>query len=526
MGLALYPGSIKSQAESAVNLLSQDNESLGSALEAIAQFSGDESLKGAAWDSVKAQLNSHTAVVQGLICANEILIQEHTTLIGAVGDEDLVEDELRNKIESLQAVNTNLQNCVTHLNSCLNDKVLGLNYASAYMTSISLYQNSIQLNLSQIQELEEKLQKLYDIENQTSSLFDSAEPLYSATASGVSAIKSAWNPATGQFSTAGIDMSWMGVIQDFWINAQGCVLEGDEAMMQELMEALWGEKIGLAAYPFDRHKSITLLKDGVRFKMQKIGNHYRLQLTGPIVENLSRAELTDYLKKNILDVDWKKYDIKEFTRNGLKTNSKYFDILGEEELFLGEKVKVVRSSDFKDYYKTIKDLQNKGGNLSKGKISLEYGKQQFKESLNYKKTLDPSEFKKLDGLEKVGKGIGIAGDLLTVGANASENLFTDGAFTPTADGIQDTITDSAVDLVSSAGATAAGMAIGTFLFPGAGTAVGAAIGMVIDLGINLDIADVDNDGEKDSLVDMAKIGIDNVCDEVGSFFENMISQVR
>lgn len=518
MGLALYPGSIKSQAESAIALLTQDNESLSSALEAIAQFSGDESLKGAAWDSVKAQLNSHTAVVQGLICANEILIQDHTSLVGAVGDEDLVEDELRNKIESLQAVNTNLQNCVTHLSSCQNDKVLGLNYASSYRTSISLYQNSIQLNLNQIQELEEKLQKLYDIENQTSSLFDGAATLYTAAASGVAAIQSGWNPATGQFSTAGVDMSWMGVIQEFWSSVQGCVVEGDEAMMQELMEALWGEQMGLAAYPFDRHKSLTLLKNGVRFKMQKIGNHYRLQFTGPIVENLSRAEFIDYLKKNIVDVDWKKYDIKEFTRNGRRLDSKYFDQLKEGNLPLGKNGKARYSSDVRDYFKTIKGLQEKGEDLGKGKISLEYGKQQFKNSLNYKEAFSLSEFKKLDGLEKVGKGIGIAGDLLTVGANANENLFTDGAFTPTADGIQDTITDSAVDLVSSAGATAAGLAIGTAICPVIGTAVGTAIGIVIDLGINLDIADIDNDGEKDSLVDMAKIGIDNVCDAIGDIF--------
>ena len=46
--------------------------------------------------------------------------------------------------------------------------------------------------------------------------------------------------------------------------------------------------------------------------------------------------------------------------------------------------------------------------------------------------------------------------------------------------------------------------------------MGAIAGVVIGAaGDSVGIADVNNDGKKDSLVDMAKIGIDSVCDWFG-----------
>ena len=81
-----------------------------------------------------------------------------------------------------------------------------------------------------------------------------------------------------------------------------------------------------------------------------------------------------------------------------------------------------------------------------------------------------------------------------------------------------TVTDSAVDLGFSAGSAAAGAAVGSFFAPPIGTAVGVIGGIAVDLAVNTDLFDVDGDGEKDSVVDMAKKGIDFLCDSIGSLF--------
>ena len=108
-----------------------------------------------------------------------------------------------------------------------------------------------------------------------------------------------------------------------------------------------------------------------------------------------------------------------------------------------------------------------------------------------------------------------------MGSNVSENMIDDyGNLNITPDSVQDTISDSAVDIVSGAGAMAAGMAIGTAAFPGVGTVAGAVIGFVIGGAINgianLDVKDMDGDGEKDSLVDITKLEVDSFCDWVGN----------
>ena len=73
--------------------------------------------------------------------------------------------------------------------------------------------------------------------------------------------------------------------------------------------------------------------------------------------------------------------------------------------------------------------------------------------------------KKVSKIGKAGHVLGAIGTLVTVGSNVSENMIDDyGNLNITPDSVQDTISDSAVDIVSGAGAMAAGMAIGTAAF--------------------------------------------------------------
>lgn len=74
-----------------------------------------------------------------------------------------------------------------------------------------------------------------------------------------------------------------------------------------------------------------------------------------------------------------------------------------------------------------------------------------------------------------------------------------------------------------AGATssAAGAAVGSLFLLPLGTAVGAVAGIAVDELLNFDFIDINNDGEKDSIVDGTKMLFDSACDAVGDFIDSI-----
>lgn len=89
------------------------------------------------------------------------------------------------------------------------------------------------------------------------------------------------------------------------------------------------------------------------------------------------------------------------------------------------------------------------------------------------------------------------------------------------DGLQDTITDTGVDLLAGATSSAVGAAVGSLFLPPLGTAVGAVAGIAVDELLNFDFIDINNDGEKDSIVDGTKMLFDSACDAVGDFIDSI-----
>lgn len=214
MGLKLYPGSIKGQADSIIQNLEFDNKDLLSALQTISQFVQNTELKGAAWDSMKYQLGNHEAVIQGLICANESVIQEHENLKSTVGDENLDEEELIAKRDALISTNTFLEKNISLMQSNMQNDVMKIKYGFWYQEMIFQYQISINQNQTLIEELNEKIQKLYDIENTTASLFSESITLYDTVNEGIVAIQKGWN-GTG-FSVSLDTPEWKKTVQLRW----------------------------------------------------------------------------------------------------------------------------------------------------------------------------------------------------------------------------------------------------------------------------------------------------------------------
>ena len=457
MGLALYPGSLKEQAGSISANLEQDNRNLLNILSNISQFVSDDALRSEAWTSLKNQLGNHEAVVQGLICANEAVIRANDTMEAAIGSEDLVEDELKDQIQSLERANSGMASIIGSLESCLSStSVTSVCGSSYFSNTISMYEGWISMNQRQIERLEEKLARLYQIENDTKGLYDEADSLYEAAARGMEAIGKGWNASLGVFEISNGDSEWRTVISKEWSKIQ-----------EEIYEK----------------NTIEVPIEFVHVMPNKWKN----------IETFLKAEITD--------ADWRKIDMKRLVNNGLRVGHPNLQNIN------------YRSLD--DYLKIFGSSHG-----SKLRAAGDTFAGSLTDNIRFWNDFKISNYlgSDISRLNKIGKGLGAAGTILTVGADAYDNLFVDGEFCPTVDGIQDTVTDSAVDLGFSAGSAAAGAAVGSFFAPPIGTAVGVIGGIAVDLAVNTDLFDVDGDGEKDSVVDMAKKGIDFLCDSIGSLF--------
>lgn len=233
MGLALYPGSLKEQAGSISANLEQDNQNLLNILSNISQFVSDDALRSEAWTSLKNQLGNHEAVVQGLICANEAVIRANDTMEAAIGSEDLVEDELKDQIQSLERANSGMASIIESLESCLSStSVTSVCGASYFTNTISMYEGWINMNRCQIEKLEEKLDRLYQIENDTKGLYDEADSLYEAAERGMEAIGKGWNGKG--FSPAIIGQEWKAIIEITWDKRQHQIREEAEEFLKGL----------------------------------------------------------------------------------------------------------------------------------------------------------------------------------------------------------------------------------------------------------------------------------------------------
>ena len=206
MGLKLYPSALKKQVKSIADSLKDDNENLVCILEVIGHFTGNPNLKSEAWDSMKAHMDDHETVIQGLICANDIVIQNSETLCVSIGEENIDEDELNNSFETI----------TKNLELCLNNAILSGTESFNYFNSISYYESCIQANILKINELTGKIEKLYQIEGQTNSLYSESKGLYEAVESGLLSIQTAWNASTGQFDVSKINKKWRNVIRNEW----------------------------------------------------------------------------------------------------------------------------------------------------------------------------------------------------------------------------------------------------------------------------------------------------------------------
>ena len=192
MGLKVYPGEIQSFASD----ISSNVESLAGGLEEalvkIEDFETEKNLDGVAWSGTKEQLASYKYVIQGIIAASDMMREDAGKLASGAGNEQLDEDELRDKLISLQSIRGGL---TTTLHTCQanNGRVMADGTVLDYTPRITMYTGLLNSTIHQIHMCEDKLERLRIIENNTSSLFQGAITLFSAVESVNASLSGSWN---------------------------------------------------------------------------------------------------------------------------------------------------------------------------------------------------------------------------------------------------------------------------------------------------------------------------------------------
>lgn len=218
-------------------------------------------------------------------------------------------------------------------------------------------------------------------------------------------------------------------------------------------------------------------------------------------DNLTNRQAIEWLEEN-LGGGWDNYLARNMKRDGFAIfdmddgflrDMKYFDDITDTELI--------------NYFDTLKNIEH---------LSFpEAFTTTFKNNFNLLDDFNYKEFSNWGKLGKAGKILGTAGTVFTIGGDVTDNFYDakTGAWSFSSSQLADCVLDVGIDIGTGAGSAAAGAAIGSFFVPPVGTVVGAGVGFAIDFAANnINIVDIDGDGEKDSVIDIAKYGAHQLVD--------------
>ncbi|WP_100066165.1 hypothetical protein [Miniphocaeibacter massiliensis] len=186
MGTIIKPGAIKRQSTSLINTLQEQNNSLNDMKASILDIQNTEGLKSDAWDSLKSQIEiGHQNVINDLVAANDSVIADSNTLIGAVGSKDLDEDEIRSKIENLESLNNIYKSQQKTLSNQSKTNPASASYNNI---GINILSNAITENSVEIAKYEADLREIRRIEAATESLYQNSEGLYNTVKAGIAVL--------------------------------------------------------------------------------------------------------------------------------------------------------------------------------------------------------------------------------------------------------------------------------------------------------------------------------------------------
>lgn len=221
MGRKILPMEITEQASSVISSMNDNREILFSVMPDINAFCNLESLQGETWSKAKAHMENHIIVIQGLISTIDYFKRVCTNLVSKCGTEDLDEDVL---LEQKGILSKELNYYITQLNildtcSSIDERDIRYSISELYYESTfakKSYYGSMITNLeTQIYYIDEKINKIDEIDIATQKLTDNVEVFQTLVNEGIGYLTASLSE-TGFTFPLGYEVGWKDKITDLW----------------------------------------------------------------------------------------------------------------------------------------------------------------------------------------------------------------------------------------------------------------------------------------------------------------------
>ncbi|MGG3041758.1 T7SS effector LXG polymorphic toxin [Bacillus anthracis] len=233
MSLNMYLGEVRSQTQSMNAVCTATIQGMEQAIQSIDAFAVDTVLQGQTYSSAKSFfVQTFRPLAQGIIYLCEELIRQNdafpSQFQSQVASTAVIEQEIREQIQEINQsiASIEMMNAVTPMP--------GMDALVAVLVEMR-------------KKLEEKLEHLYEFEYTSSNNYSTALQLAASIATGLAEVQSGkgFSPASGTFSTQGLNMEWTTSIQAITEErarqAANSIEEGE--MCGKLPEKSTGEKI-------------------------------------------------------------------------------------------------------------------------------------------------------------------------------------------------------------------------------------------------------------------------------------------
>ncbi|PEA83763.1 T7SS effector LXG polymorphic toxin [Bacillus pseudomycoides] len=201
MSLNMYPGEVHTQTQSMNAICTATIQGMEQVIQSIDAFAIDTVLHGQTYDSAKTFFaETFRPLAQGIIYLCEELIRQNdafpSQFQSKVASTDVIEQEILEQIQGIDQTRANMEAI---------SQTVALPGTDAMMGIFDMMKRKLQ----------EKLEHLHEFNYTSSSNYDTALQLAASIATGLAEVQSGkgFSPASGTFSTQGLNMEWAASIQ-------------------------------------------------------------------------------------------------------------------------------------------------------------------------------------------------------------------------------------------------------------------------------------------------------------------------
>ncbi|MDM5195451.1 T7SS effector LXG polymorphic toxin [Bacillus hominis] len=202
MSLNMYLGEVQNQTQSMNAVCTATIQGMEQAIQSIDAFTSDTVLQGQTYDSAKAFFaQTFRPLAQGIIYLCEELIRQNdafpSQFQSQVASTDVIEQEILEQIREIDRMKASME-------------------AISQAMPIPGMDAMTNLFIAMRRKLQEKLDHLYQFNQTSSNNYNTAMQLAASIATGLAEVQSGkgFSPASGTFSTQGLNMEWTTSIQE------------------------------------------------------------------------------------------------------------------------------------------------------------------------------------------------------------------------------------------------------------------------------------------------------------------------